>query len=184
MSFTMLGISGSLRAASTNTALLRACQGLMPEGAELVLLEYGDLPLYNGDLETEGPPPAVARVRQAIRDADALLFATPEYNHSISGVLKNLIDWASRPAFQSSLVGTPSGMLSAAPGAVGGARAQQHLKPILLSGMVPIFPGPEVVVNHVGDKLEGDVVTHEATAAFLTKYLADFVAWTKVQPTP
>lgn len=185
MSFTLVAISGSLRKASTNTALLRAIatQGLLPDDVRVVVHDISDLPLYNGDLETGDPPAAVVALRQAIREADGLLLATPEYNHSISGVLKNAIDWASRPAFQGVLAGTPTAFVSVAPGAIGGARAQQHLKPILLSAMAWVFPGPEVVVNHSGDKLDGDTIVDPSTRDFIAKYLTDFVAWAKAQPT-
>lgn len=179
--FSLLAISGSLRADSFNTRLLQACADLLPEGASLTVHDHHDLPLFNNDLEDAGPPASVLALREAIRHADALLISTPEYNHSISGVLKNVIDWASRPAFQGVLAGTPVGMLSASPGAVGGARAQQHLKPILLSAMAQVFPGPEVIVNHAGDKLDGAQITHDGTRDFITKYLADLITWSRHQ---
>jgi len=185
MSFKIVALSGSLRKASTNTALIRAiaAQGLLPDDVELVLHDHADLPLYNTDLETEDLHPAVASLRAAIDGADGLLIVTPEYNHSIPGVLKNALDWASRPAFQGVLAGTPTAMMTVAPGAVGGARAHQHLKPILLAAMAWVFPGPEVCVNHSGDKLDDDTLTHEPTQKFIAQYLADFVAWAKVQQT-
>lgn len=178
----LAALSGSLRQASVNTALLRAAAELLPDDVTLSLVEHRDVPLYDGDVESAGAPEAVVRLRDALRQADALLIATPEYNHSVSGVLKNTLDWASRPAFKSSLAGLPTGILSAAPGAVGGARAQQHLKSILLAGLTPVFPGAEVIVNHTGDKFTDGALTDARTRDFLRSWLAGFVAWARVQP--
>ena len=96
---TILGIAGSLREGSYNRSLLRAARELLPEDVEHVEHEIGTLPFYDGDVEAAGDPEPVVSFKQAIRDADALLIATPEYNHCVPGVLKNAVDWASRPAF-------------------------------------------------------------------------------------
>ena len=128
----VLGLSGSLRRDSHNTALLRAAGRLLPAGAELVVFEgLGTLPLYDQDLEDAGPPLAVARLREAIAGADALLVATPEYNHSISGVLKNALDWASRPRRTSVMRGKTVAAVAATSGMFGAAWAQADLRRVL-----------------------------------------------------
>lgn len=141
----IIGLSGSLRRDSYNTRLIAAAAELA-DAAEVVWYDYADVPLYTEDKEGDARPVAVTRLLDAIESADALLFATPEYNHSISGVLKNAIDWASRPAFESVLVGKPSGIVSASMSPIGGARAQQHLKTILASTLTPVYPANEYLL--------------------------------------
>ena len=104
----VLGISGSLRKASSNTGLLRAAQEIAPERMEITIFDIKDLPFYNGDVEAQGDPASVIALKSAIRDADAVLFATPEYNWGTSGALKNAIDWASRDREEGSLMGIPA----------------------------------------------------------------------------
>src|SRR3712207_2929689 len=111
----VLGISGSLRRGSYNTAALRAAQGLAPEGMTIEAAEIGDLPLYNDDVRLAGYPPPAERLRGQLAAADAVLFVTPEYNYSVSGVLKNAIDWASRPPDQP-FDGKPVAIMGASPG--------------------------------------------------------------------
>ncbi|HSS42672.1 MAG TPA: NADPH-dependent FMN reductase [Solirubrobacterales bacterium] len=128
----VLGISGSLRRDSYNHALLREAAERLPAGAELVEFErLREIPPYDADLEAEATPPAVAELRQAMRDADAVLIATPEYNHSIPGVLKNALDWASRPAGQSALTGTPAAVVGASTGMFGAVWAQAETRKVL-----------------------------------------------------
>lgn len=174
----IVGISGSLRSASHNTAALLACAELMPGGHDLVPLDYADLPVYNEDI---GNPDAAQRARALIASADALLFATPEYNHSVPGALKNLIDWASRPAYKGAITGKPAGVISASPGAVGGARAQQHLKVILLAAGVSVYPGAEVVIGGSGSKIADGRLVDESTRSFLEGWLGRFVGWVEKQ---
>jgi chromate reductase, NAD(P)H dehydrogenase (quinone) len=125
----VLGISGSLRRGSFNTAALRAARELVPTGMELEIYEgLREIPPYDDDLrQGQGYPPAVAELRARIKAADALLIATPEYNYSVPGVLKNAIDWASRPPEQP-FDGKPIAIMGASPGALGTARAQYHLR--------------------------------------------------------
>jgi chromate reductase len=126
------GISGSLRRDSYNHALLREAAERLPAGVELVEFDQlREIPPYDADLEAEATPPAVAELRQAMRDADAVLIATPEYNHSIPGVLKNALDWASRPAGQSALTGTPSAVIGASTGMFGAVWAQAETRKVL-----------------------------------------------------
>ena len=128
----VLGISGSLRRDSYNHALLREAAERLPAGAELVEFErLPEIPPYDADLESEETPAAVAELRQAMREADAVLVATPEYNHSIPGVLKNALDWASRPAGQSALTGTPSAVVGASTGMFGAVWAQAETRKVL-----------------------------------------------------
>lgn len=177
-SLTVLGIAGSLREGSINRQLLRAAASLMPDGATLTIAEYADLPLYNGDLYVDDQPPApVLRFMDAIGNADGVLIATPEYNYSIPGVLKNAIDWASRPAYRSVFAGKDVAVMSAAPGMLGGVRAQAHLKGVLLGMAARPFPHPEVCVPRAKEKLEGDTITDEVTAEIVGKLLAAFCGW-------
>jgi chromate reductase len=128
----VLGITGSLRRDSYNHALLREAAERLPAGAEMVEFErLREIPPYDADLETEETPAAVAELRQAMREADAVLVATPEYNHSIPGVLKNALDWASRPAGQSALNGKPAAVIGASTGMFGAVWAQAETRKVL-----------------------------------------------------
>jgi chromate reductase len=142
----ILGIAGSLREGSYNRSLLRAARELMPEGVELVEHEIGTLPFYDGDVEAAGDPEAVIRFKQAIRDADALLIATPEYNRGVPGVLKNAVDWASRPPLGSPLTGKPVAIMGATTGRGGTARAQEQLRAALEFSRATVLEQPEVLV--------------------------------------
>lgn len=128
----VLGIAGSLRRGSFNHALLRESAERLPAGVELVEFErLGEIPPYDADLEDEATPAAVEELRRAMREADAVLVATPEYNHSIPGVLKNALDWASRPAGQSALTGTPAAVIGASTGMFGAVWAQAETRKVL-----------------------------------------------------
>ena len=128
----VLGISGSLRRDSYNHALLREAAERLPAGAELVEFErLREIPPYDADLESETTPVAVAELRRAMREADAVLVVTPEYNHSIPGVLKNALDWASRPAGQSALMGKPAAVIGASTGMFGAVWAQAETRKVL-----------------------------------------------------
>jgi chromate reductase, NAD(P)H dehydrogenase (quinone) len=128
----VLGISGSLRRDSYNSALLRAAAQRLPAGVELVEFErLREIPPYDSDLEAGTTPAAVAELRQAMREADAVLVATPEYNHSLPGQLKNALDWASRPAGESALSGTPAAVIGASTGMFGAVWAQAEARKVL-----------------------------------------------------
>jgi chromate reductase len=142
----ILGIAGSLREGSYNRSLLRSARELLPRGVELVELDLRDLPLYDGDVEAAGDPEAVVALKEAIRDADALLIATPEYNRGVPGVLKNAIDWASRPALASPLAGKPVAIVGASTGRGGTARAQEQLRAALEFSRANVLEQPEVLV--------------------------------------
>ncbi len=151
MPFRVLGLSGSLRAASLNTRLLEAYAAVAPPGIAVLRLALHDVPLYDGDRDDlaggDGPPPAVAALRAAIADADALLLVGPEHNWSYSAVLKNAIDWCSRPKFASILAGRHVALGGASPGPAGTARAQGHLRQVLDSVRAQVLAAPEVAVG-------------------------------------
>lgn len=152
----VLGISGSLRSGSLNSALLRAAAERLPAGAELVEFDrLREVPPYDEDVELEATPAVVEELRQAVRDADAVLIATPEYNHSIPGQLKNALDWVSRPAGKSALNGKPAAAIGASTGMFGAVWAQAELRKVLgaLGGRVV---QTELPVGHAKDQLDGD----------------------------
>lgn len=174
----ILGISGSLRTNSFNTAALRACLPLLPSGVTLEIFDLARIPLYNEDVYQQGFPASVQMLREKIADADALLIATPEYNYSIPGVLKNAIDWASRPPSQP-FDGKPIALMSASPGALGGARSQYHLRQVFvfLNGL--ILNRPEVMIAAAPSKFDDAGNLSDApTRDHLAKMLLALVEWT------
>ena len=142
----ILGIPGSLRAGSYNRALLRATEELAPPGWSFETFEIRDIPHYDGDVEAQGDPEPVAELKDAIRDADALLIATPEYNRGIPGVLKNAIDWASRPPFGSPLTNKPVAVMGTSPGMGGTRKAQQQVRDALAFSKADTVAEPEVAL--------------------------------------
>jgi chromate reductase len=166
-------ISGSLRRDSFNTALARGAIALAPEGVTIEMLEYRDVPLYDADLEI---PPSVASLKDAIARADGLVIATPEYNFGIPGVLKNMIDWASRPAYRSPLLGKPVAIVSASTSLIGGARAQLQLREVLLGTAAYPFPWPDVVLGRAKEKISEGRVVDETSRRLLGEMLTAFAA--------
>ena len=142
----ILGIAGSLRKESFNRRALRAAQGLVPSGAALEIVDLPDLPGFNQDNE-KSPPAAVTDLKTRIRAADAILIVTPEYNYSVPGVLKNAIDWASRPYGDSAWKGKPVAIMGASVGALGTARAQYHLRQCFVFLDMPAVNQPEVMIS-------------------------------------
>ena len=151
----ILGIVGSLRKASYNHAALRAAQGLLPAGAVLNLIELHGIPVFNQD-EEMAPPAAVLEFKRRILTADAILFGTPEYNYSVPGALKNAIDWASRPHGNSAWTGKPAALMGASPGNLGTARAQYHLRQILVGFGMPVVSQPEVMISQAAQHFDPD----------------------------
>jgi chromate reductase, NAD(P)H dehydrogenase (quinone) len=152
----VLGISGSLRRESHNGALLRAAAERLPAGAEFVPFKrLGEIPPYDEDAEMRQVPEPVRELRQAIRDADVVLIATPEYNHSIPGQLKNALDWASRPAGKSSLNGKPAAVIGASTGMFGAVWAQAELRKVL-GAMGGRVLEAELPIAHAADLRRGD----------------------------
>ena len=175
----VIGISGSLRKGSFNTAALRAAQGLAPEGMTIEVAQIGDLPLYNDDVRAAGFPPPVERLRAQIAAADAVLLVTPEYNYSISGVLKNAIDWASRPPSQP-FEAKPVAIMGASPGLFGSARAQYHLRQMLIFLNAMPLNRPEVMIGQAQNKFDADGnLTDEPTREFVRKLLVALRDWTE-----
>ena len=175
--FTILGIPGSLRKASFNHKALIAAQQLLPEGAVLEIADISGIPLFNQDLESNVPE-AVTTLKQQIRAADAVLFATPEYNYSVPGVLKNVIDWASRPPGDSAWEGKPAAILSASPGPFGGARAQYHLRQTLGALNMPTLNRPDVMIAQAQQKFDASGnLTDEVAKKLIRQLLAGLVAW-------
>jgi chromate reductase len=173
-----LGIAGSLRAASLNAAVLRAATTLLPEGVGLKLADIADLPPYNGDVEAQGLPAPVQALRAQIKAADALVFCTPEYNYSVPGVLKNAIDWASRPPEQP-FAGKPIAIMGASPGMLGTARAQYHLRQVFIFLDGKILNRPEVLISGAMAKFDATgVLTDEPTRQAIAAQLAALKAWT------
>jgi chromate reductase len=144
---TILGICGSLRKISYNLGTLRAAQKLCPEGVKLEILELEGIPGFNQD-EEKNPPARIAELKKRVRAADAILFATPEYNYSIPGVLKNAIDWASRPYGDNAWDGKPAAIMSAALSMGGGVRAQYHLRQCFVFLNVDAVLQPEVAIGN------------------------------------
>ncbi len=170
----VLGISGSLRAGSYSRILLRTAGTLMPEGMVLEIAEIRDVPFYDADVEAHGFPAPVVELRERIRRADALLISTPEYNYSIPGVLKNSIDWVSRPPNQP-FVGKPAAIMGSSDGIFGSVRAQQHFRNVASTLQLYLMPKPEVMVPRMQDKLNAageitDGTTLEAVRALLSAF--------------
>ena len=174
----ILGIAGSLRKASFNQGALRAAVELVPEGATLEVFELDGIPGFNQDDE-QNPPEKVAEFKRKIREADAILFVTPEYNYSVPGVLKNAIDWASRPYGDSAWNGKPAAIMGASVGTIGTARAQYHLRQMMVFlNMFPINQ-PEVMIGNASERFDAaGNLTDEATKEFVRQLLQNLVEWT------
>lgn len=179
----VLGISGSLRKASFNTRLLHIAAGMLPDGMTLHIYDLAPLPMYNPDVEAHGFPPAVEDFRARIAAADALLIATPEYNWSIPGALKNAIDWASRPqrpGVPSPLYGKPYAIMGAG-GLAGTARAQLHLRQICAHMNMHPLNKPEVLITTASQKFDAEGNLTDANALkFMREQLAALDQWTRL----
>ena len=169
---------GSLRKESLTRKTALALAQLAPASLKLDIVEIGQLPLYNADLETATPPAEWTAFRDRIRPADAVLFATPEYNRSVPGALKNAIDVGSRPPGKSVFDRKPAAIISVSPGAIGGFGANHHLRQSLVFLNMPEMQMPEAYVGGAGKLFdENGKLTVDSTREFLTKYMADFAAW-------
>lgn len=173
----IVGISGSLRMGSFNSALLRAAQAVAPEDMEIEIASIADLPPFNADVQAEGFPVAVERLVDRIRRADGVLIATPEYNYSIPGVLKNAIDWVSR-ADDQPFNGKAVAIMGASMGLLGTARAQYHLRQVFVFLNALVMNRPEVFVGAAHDKHdEAGNLIHDGTREFLASYLKSVKEW-------
>ena len=182
----ILGIAGSLRRESYNRGALRAAQQLIPEGATLDVFELDGIPGFNQDKE-QNPPEKVAELKRRIVEADAILFVTPEYNYSVPGVLKNAIDWASRPYGESAWNGKPAAIMGASIGGIATARAQYHLRQIMV--FLNMFPlnQPEVMIGNAAERFDAQGnLTDDTTKEYIRKLLENLVEWTRriQQPPP
>lgn len=176
----ILGIAGSLRRQSYNRAALRAATELVPDGVTIDIFELDEIPGFNQD-EEQNPPTKVVELKKRIGEADAILIVTPEYNYSIPGVLKNAIDWASRPYGDSAWNGKPAAIMGASVGTIGTARAQYHLRQMMVFlNMFPINQ-PEVMIGNAPERFdeEGNL-TDETTKDFIRQLLENLVDWTRL----
>ena len=175
----ILGIAGSLRKQSFNRSLLRAAQELTPQGTTIETFELDGLPGFNQDDEAN-PPAKVAELKQRIRSADAILFVTPEYNYSIPGVLKNAIDWASRPYGDSAWNGKPVAVMGASVGSIGTARAQYHLRQTFVFLNMYAVNQPEVMLGNAHKHFDQDgKLTDETAKNLIRQLLEELVNWTR-----
>lgn len=184
MTIQVLGISGSLRERSFNSALLRACQDLLPDDASLTITDLlRHLPHYNSDIDGDKTPDIVHQFKAQIAEADALLIASPEYNHSISGVLKNAIDWASRrnPGEAGSVLNNkPLAIMGVATGAFGTVRMQQHLRDIAVGVNMRVVQRPFVLIANARDKFDHELqLVDEDTKTFVRQLLENLIAITE-----
>jgi len=181
----ILGMAGSLRRGSYNQGALRAAKLLVPENSEIDLFQLDGIPMFNEDDEKR-PPSSVLELKKRIRSADAVLIVTPEYNYSIPGILKNAIDWASRPQGDSAWSGKSAAIMGASLGALGTARAQYHLRQIFVT--LNLFPlnQPEVIIADAAHRFdENGNLIHEPTKQLIQALLKNLVDWTRrISPAP
>lgn len=163
----LIGISGSLRSASNNTAILETLSSRLTHQVELRVFPLNDIPPYNSDLETDALPSTVAALKEAISLADGVLLCSPEYNYGTSGVLKNALDWASRPGFNSPLKNKPVLIITSSPGLLGGVRAQAQLRETLSATLSKVIQGPQIVIPNVNQKMQNGKFVDEPTIEFI-----------------
>lgn len=170
-------IVGSLRKESINRKMAKAVIGFAPKSLNFQIIEIGDLPLYNQDLD-DNPPQAWVKFREAIKPCDGVLFVTPEYNRSIPGVLKNAVDVGSRPYGKSVWDGKPAGIISVSPGAVGGFGANNHLRQTFVFLNMQPFQSPEAYIGNAGDLFNANgELQKEDTRKFMQKFIDAFADW-------
>ena len=175
----ILGIAGSLRRESYNRSAMRAATELVPPGARIDVFELDGIPGFNQDDE-QHPPVKVVEFKRRIRAADALLFVTPEYNYSIPGVLKNAIDWASRPSGDNAWSGKPAAIMGASIGAIGTARAQYHLRQVFVFLNVHAINHPEVMIGNAAERFDAHGTLQDETSKKLIRQLLQhLVNWTE-----
>ena len=178
-SFRILGIAGSLRRQSYNRAALEAAKELVREGVELTTFDLAGIPPFNQDEEL-APPAAVTEFKRRIREADAILFVTPEYNYSVPGVLKNAIDWASRPYGDSAWSGKAAAIMGASPGTLGTARAQSHLRQIFVNINVFTINQPEVMIANAAQRFDKEGrLTDEVARKRIRQLLQNLEDWAR-----
>jgi chromate reductase, NAD(P)H dehydrogenase (quinone) len=173
----ILGIAGSLRRESFNKAALRAAQKLVPQGTTLEIFEIDGIPLFSQDDE-KSPPAKVVEFKRKIREADAILIVTPEYNYSVPGVLKNAIDWASRPYGDSAWAKKPVAVMGASVGVLGTARAQYHLRQMFVFLDMYAVNQPEVMIANASQRFDAQGnLTDETSKGLIRQLLQNLVGW-------
>jgi chromate reductase len=172
----LLGLAGSIRKASTNTMILRSLAERLGAKASMTVFSLNDVPIYNGDLEGEHLPGAVRALKTAIAEADGLILCSPEYNHGMPGVLKNALDWASRPVFASPLKHKPVLLMTSSPGSVGGARAHAQMQETMASTLSRVVLRPQVVIAGVTQKIVDGKLADAATIDFCLQAIDDLLA--------
>ena len=176
--FNVLGFAGSLRQASYNRALLRTAKELAPPELDIQIFDLLPIPIFSEDVEVKGDPESVQDFKKAIGEADGLLIATPEYNYGIPGVLKNAIDWVSRPPRKSTIYGKPAAIMGASQGSGGTIRSQLALRQTFLFVEVYAMLTPEILIGNCRDKFDDKGnLTDERTREFVIKFLKSFVPW-------
>lgn len=174
------GIAGSLRSGSFNRKLLRSAIELAPDDLKIELLDLRGVPFYDADVEKRGDPDTVAALKRRIREADAVLIATPEYQHSLPGVLKNALDWASRPPSDPPLQRKPIAVMGATVGRFGTARAQAELRKVLAYNDALVLQRPEVMVPNAASAFDDDgTLIDEDARGFVRQLLRNLAAWTR-----
>jgi chromate reductase len=175
----ILGIAGSLRRASYNRSALRAASQLLPPGAALDTFELDGIPGFNED-EEQNPPARVVELKKRIRAANAVLFVTPEYNYSVPGVLKNAIDWASRPYGDSAWSGKAAAVMGASVGSIGTARAQYHLRQMFVFLNMHAVNQPEVMIGNASERFDANGnLADETSRELIRRLLANLVDWAR-----
>ena len=178
----LVAFSGSLRAGSYNTALLRNLLEMTQPSLAITIHSIGDVPLFNEDVETEGTPAAVSALHRALRASDGVIIATPEYNHGIPGVLKNTLDWLSRGQ-PHGFYGVPTALIGGSTGLIGTTRSQAAVRQTLAALNSPCLPLPQVLVSRVQQKLDANGrLTDEPTRAFILGWLVEVERWMRRFP--
>ena len=157
----ILGIAGSLRRESYNKAVLQTLAGTNWDGVEIEIFDISSIPLYNGDLDGEHPPDPVQKLKASVAACAGLLVVSPEYNYGIPGVLKNALDWVSRPAFKSVLVGKPVAIITCSMATTGGTRAQSAIRDCFFGCLAQLVPYAEVAISSVHQKVEAGRLTDQ-----------------------
>lgn len=176
-SLKFFGMAGSLREQANSRVVLNALGEMLPELGQLHSADIGQLPFYNLDVEQSRLPLAVSEMRAQVAASDAILIVTPEYNHSIPGVLKNALDWLSRPAFNSSMTHKPVFFITLSESALGGVRAQLQLREILASMLCVLPPLPEIAMAAISSKIRDGKLVDEPTLKFTRQVLDTFLAF-------
>ncbi|WPO48987.1 NAD(P)H-dependent oxidoreductase [Pseudomonas sp. S1Bt23] len=181
--YTIAVLVGSLRKASINRKVAQALAELAPANLRLKIVEIGDLPLYNEDIDVD-PPAAYRTFREQVRAADAVLFVTPEYNRSVPAPMKNAIDVGSRPYGKSAWSGKPGAVISASPGAIGGFGANHHLRQSLVFLNVPCMQQPEAYLGGAGSAFDEAGKLSESVKPFLQNFINAYAQWVEQHKKP